>query len=82
MWHEFGKYFLKEKLNDFIDFLKNIGVMHKLEIIKTSIWNNPKKQDLLNGFGNSRLTNSAINEDYIIEGIEKYLERVWKLIYQ
>ena len=56
--------------------------MHKLEIIKTSIWNNPKKQDLLNGFGNSRLTNSAINEDYIIEGIEKYLERVWKLIYQ
>lgn len=75
VWHEFGKYFLKEKLNDFIDFLKNIGVMHKLEIIKTSIWNNPKKQDLLNGFGNSRLTNSAINEDYIIEGIEKYLQR-------
>ena len=49
--------------------------MHKLGIIKTSIWNNPKKQDLLNGFGNSRLTNSAINEDYIIEGIEKYLQR-------
>jgi len=69
----------KEQKKDFIDFLKSIGVMTGLDISPAYLYKNKKWwSDLLidkhNGKRESRST--CIEEDYSINDIEKYIEKI------
>ncbi len=76
-----GKYTLcveyKDKFNerqftDFLDFLKAIGVMYELRVSKARIYSNPNMSDLWKGLGNTRVTNTAIEDDYSIDSLDSY----------
>lgn len=69
------KAMLPESAEDFIDFVKSIGVMHKLNVERVSTDQNPYRSDLRQDYYqyNVKWTNTAINEDYSIPGIEQYL---------
>lgn len=62
---------IKDK--DLVSFLKAVGVVCNLKIIKCSVHSNPAK--LSSGFLYNRVTDSSTNEDYTIESLEKLLER-------
>jgi len=76
-----GKYAVwdgyKEKLpesysKDFIEFVKSIGVQTRLEITKASCNKNPE-WPYLSSVGGNRRTDTSINRDYTIAGLEKIL---------
>ena len=63
-------------LEDFLGFLKSVGVTHEIAVSQTKILEfNPKVKDLWDGIGSVRHTDSKIMEDYTIEWIEKYKKR-------
>ncbi len=80
-----GKYAVwdgyKEKLpeshsKDFIAFVKSIGVMHDLRVERVRSDNNPHANELMQDYrrpGVKWRTNTAIDDDYSISGIDKYL---------
>ena len=80
-----GKYAVwdgyKEKLpeshsKDFIAFVKSIGVMHDLRVERVSCHSNPHANELMQDYRRSGVkwrTNTAIDEDHSISGIDKYL---------
>ncbi len=57
---------------DFVDFLKGVGVMSRVIINKCSAYDNPlmKAQQW---WSQGRFTDNSINEDWTIENIDKYL---------
>ena len=76
VWDGYATEFPKKMLPDFIDFLKDIGVMHCLKIERQGTYNNPHRPDLSQDYRRhgTRLTDTSIDEDYSISSIEEYLE--------
>jgi hypothetical protein len=69
---------LRERLNeaeheDFIKFLQEVGVVYKLEVLKTSIDKNIYQQ-LKNKFTGIKETSHAIKDDYSISNLESYVK--------
>lgn len=69
----------KEKLsasltNDFIAFMKSIGVMHKLRVVRVSTHYNPRAEELIQDYlRGARETKSRSDDDYTITFIEEYI---------
>lgn len=67
----------KSRTKDFIEFLKDAGVMHKLEVVACeSIDGHPYEKWWKNNCFDGRCvkqTHTAISEDYTIQDIKKYL---------
>ncbi len=65
---------LGKDLKDFVAYLKAVGVMHELKVKEISTVNNPHRSDLRQDYhSGTRWTDSHIDSDFSIPGIEKYL---------
>lgn len=75
VWDSYKKKLAESQLTDFIGFLKAIGVMHDLRVAPVSSNNNPHAHELRRDYRQSgvKWTYTAINEDYSISDIDKYL---------
>lgn len=68
-------YKLPESLRtDFIKFATEIGVMPRLEVTSRDTRGNANERHLRQDFWKARVTNSAIDVDYIIENLSLYLK--------
>jgi hypothetical protein len=63
-------------VKDFVDFMKAIGVMHELRVEQVYTSNNPRVNELRQDYqrhGVKWRTDTAIDEDFSISGIDKYV---------
>jgi hypothetical protein len=67
---------LRLKRDELVEFLSALGVESKLSITKRSIpWDHPHRRELKSGFPyNARETNTGVDCDYTIAGIEHMLQ--------
>jgi hypothetical protein len=74
--HTYKNNFSKTKQDDFVSFLKAIGVMHKLEVGSVSTAGNINRFELRQDYSKPyvKWTASCIDEDFSIPGIRKYIE--------
>lgn len=76
VWIDYSKKLGKNQLNDFVDFLRDLGVMVALKVEKASLNDNPKRSELWKDYLNgARDTSTGINDDYSIIGIGSYINR-------
>lgn len=62
-------------VKDFVRFIKTVEVMDKLSVTEVSIDNNPARDELIADLRyRVRRTATAINSDWAIDDLEKYLE--------
>lgn len=75
IWGAYKEKLPDSTLKDLIAFVKAIGVMHDLKVERIKSYNNPHANELKHDYHRSgvRWTNTAIDEDYSISGIEQYL---------
>ena len=75
IWSTYQAKLPKTMHKDFVDFLKAIGVMHGLAVKKIDTHDNPRRTDLRQDYSRVgvRWTDSAIDTDYSISEIDKYL---------
>ncbi|MDO8444872.1 MAG: hypothetical protein Q7T53_02005 [Deltaproteobacteria bacterium] len=68
--------YLKAKNRNFVDFAKAVGVTHSLKIEGCDTHNNPCRKILRQDYSkhNVKWTTSAIDKDYTINNIGKYLQ--------
>ena len=75
LWDGYKDKFPESFFGDFVKFVKSIGVCHCLEIVKSSIDNNPKASELTTDRRlSARYTRNAISRDYSIRQIDDYLK--------
>ncbi|MDB4142953.1 hypothetical protein N9733_05775 [Akkermansiaceae bacterium] len=74
LWDGYKDKFPESLLEDFIEFVKSIGVFHCLKITDVNIRQNPAYYELAMGTWRARNTSYAISRDYSIDQIEKYME--------
>lgn len=66
--------FLKgAQLDDFVAFLKNIGVMHLLRINRQTTWKRGRWEKLHHDYRNGTRQGNTTDVDYTIDDMEKYL---------
>ncbi|RLQ20274.1 hypothetical protein DWB85_18465 [Seongchinamella sediminis] len=63
------------KVAGFNNFAIAVGVASSLEIVKSSVWRNPKRSTLFEGMSGSRETHTRTNEDYTITDLESLLDK-------
>lgn len=84
MWSGYKEKLNKSKFTEFTEFLRNIGVMYRLEVSQSCILYNKLFNDL--EIRDSRRTKNCIYDDYSIENLESYLQiqsiSVSKLIWE
>jgi hypothetical protein len=69
VWGEYKNKLNKTELKDFVDFLLELEIMTELNVMEVRIRNNPN----FSAWGNVRITDKCISEDYSIRGLESYL---------
>jgi hypothetical protein len=69
VWGEYKNKLNKTELKEFVDFLHALEIMTELNVMGVRIRNNPNFSD----WGNVRITDKCISEDYSIRGLEYYL---------
>lgn len=74
LWEGYAKKFIGDELKDFVSFVKAIGVMFRLEVVRSQVYYNPNRNELWQDCSGTRETHTGINEDYTIEGIVHYIE--------
>ena len=72
MWSGYKEKLNKSKFTEFTEFLRNIGVMYRLEVSPSCILYNKLFNDL--EIRDSRRTKNCIYNDYSIENLESYLQ--------
>lgn len=73
---------------DFIAFIKKLGIVTQLQIERTSIWNNQYKDQLIEGMYGNNGSDYYVNKDYYIPGLDQLLKLkdkevskiIWKTI--
>lgn len=77
IWDGYKEKLTESQLCDFVSFLKATGVMYELKVESTTTSNNACRSDLRQDWARSsaRWTNTAIDTDYSIPDIEKYLSK-------
>ena len=76
VWEGYKEDLSESRLQDFPDFLRELGVMKGLAVTKTNnIKDNPNWGTLSHGWGYKKATNTKTVEDYSIPHIKKYLSR-------
>ena len=73
LWEGYAEKLENKVIPDFLAFIKAIGVISQLEIVKTSIYFNPNIRELLANYS-TRETYTKINEDFTIEGLNNYIK--------
>ena len=75
LWDAYKEKLPKSMLGDFTAFAKAVGIMHNLNVECIDSLNNPNRRDLRRDYYQHRVkwTNTAIDSDYSIHGIEQYL---------
>ncbi len=75
IWDGYHNELSEPQLNDFVGFLKSIGIMYRLTVDRVGANNNPLSNELWQDYRRPgvKWTNSAINEDFSISNLEKYL---------
>lgn len=74
LWDGYKDKFPESLLEDFIKFVKSLGVFHCLKITDVNINQNPAYDELTMGTWRARRSSNLISRDYSIDQIEKYLE--------
>lgn len=77
IWNGYKEKLPGSMMDDFVAFMKAIGVMHNLEVKETSTRNNPNRKELRQDYTHPKtkwIHNVVIDEDYWIPNIDKYLE--------
>ena len=74
IWEDYKKNLETISLKDFVNFLKAVGVMHELNVVKVSSQYNPHCDEIRQDRCR-RWTDAKIDDDYSIVGIYKYLTR-------
>lgn len=59
--------------DDFVAFLKNIGVMHRLQINRQTTWKRGRWEKLHHDYRSGTRQGNTTDVDYTIDNIEKYL---------
>ncbi len=59
---------------NFAEFLVAIGCMTELSVVEVGVKDSPHAKELTRNWFNSRLTSSAIDEDYTTPNLEEYLK--------
>lgn len=77
VWDGYNKNLAEKQKKDFADFLKAIGVMYELKVEKITCHKNPRANELRQDYRRPgvKWTYTAINDDYIITDLDKYLAR-------
>lgn len=75
LWDGYQDKFRESEHNDFMAFLKAIGAMHDLKVVRVYTYSNPKASELRKDFNRygTRRSDYEIDEDYSISSIDKYL---------
>ncbi len=74
VWKGYQDKLIESELIDLTEFLKEIGVMYELEVKQVYIAGNPRADELKKDYGyRTTYTCYAINYDYSISNIDKYL---------
>lgn len=73
IWEGYHKELSPSQLDDFRDFLKEVGVKHRLEVKECGTYNNPKFQELRQYHRRTRRSGYGIDRDYSIQDLDKYL---------
>lgn len=60
-------------LEMFVEFAQRLGAQAELQIDKVRCWENPLKNDLVNGAPGGWSENYGINDDYMIKGLKEML---------
>ncbi len=75
LWNGYGDQFGSALDENFIDFVRAVGVMHCVYVTEANINSNPKKEEWLKAcHQGAKETHTGIYEDYSINSLESYLE--------
>lgn len=69
----YGEFLKGAQLSDFVAFLKNIGVMHRLHIHRQSTWKRGRCEKLHHDYRSGTREGNTTDVDYTIDNMEKYL---------
>ncbi|MCW8886862.1 MAG: hypothetical protein OQK12_16675 [Motiliproteus sp.] len=70
---DYAERFNAEELKQFTAFLKAIGVMHELIVVRSTTYLNPNSKDLRRD-SYAKRTHTGIDSDFTIQGLERYLK--------
>jgi hypothetical protein len=75
LWAGYQQHLKEAELNNFVDFLKIVDIMHQLQVKRCNTWGNTNSNELRRdwSYNGARRTSTEIDEDYIIPDIEEYL---------
>jgi len=71
LWQGYKENLNEDELQDFLDFAKNIGIMHKLEVVKLT--DDAARKNANNPHKLANWTSTGHSNDYSIVDLEKYL---------
>lgn len=69
----YGEFLKGAQLSDFVAFLKDIGVMHRLHIRPQSTWERGRCEKLHHDYRSGTRQGNTTDVDYTIDNMEKYL---------
>ncbi|WP_136796204.1 sacsin N-terminal ATP-binding-like domain-containing protein [Desulfosediminicola ganghwensis] len=72
LWTGYKGNLNKSQFTDFIDFVRAVGAMHRLQVSEAHPSLNPRAQDLYEGLYGAKITHTRIDSDYSIDSLSSY----------